>query len=516
VTALGAVALGAAVISIVCADLRWLRVAQNEHYLPGAAARFGWRWWASTPFNIALAVAGVVGAGVATVAPVAGLVTAAVVAIGPAGFHPWGRTSRLAWTRRMSQVALVTVGLEGLAIALAAAYRGLSGAVPAAVWSAIVVPLFIDVALAVLRPVEDLIAQRYVGRASAVLARVRPLVVGITGSYGKTTTKTYVAHLIAGDRSVVVSPRSFNNRAGLARTVNEHLVPGTEVLVAEMGAYGPGEISALCRWLQPEVVVITSIGPAHLERFGTLDRTLSAKAEITSAARVVVLNIDDERLEGLARRLSPTQKVVRVSGSDVSADVAVLEHADGLELRLWGEPSGVVVLAPGSPSPIRSNAACAAAVAVELGIDPEVVVRRLASLPGVPNRLQRYEAKAGYVVLDDTFNANPAGARHALDALAAEAREGRRVLVTPGMVELGRTQPAENSALAEQAAGVVTDLVVVGRTNRAALVEGCHRVARPLSVKLFSTREEAVAWAREELGPGDAVLFENDLPDHFP
>jgi UDP-N-acetylmuramoyl-tripeptide--D-alanyl-D-alanine ligase len=349
-----------------------------------------------------------------------------------------------------------------------------------------------------------------------VLARVRPLVVGITGSYGKTTTKTYVAHLIAGDRSVVASPRSFNNRAGLARTVNEHLVPGTEVLVAEMGAYGPGEISALCLWLQPDVVVITSIGPAHLERFGTLDRTLSAKAEITSAARVVVLNIDDERLEGLARRLGATQKVVRVSGTDVSADVAVLEHADGLELRLCGETSGVVVLARGSPSPIRSNAACAVAVAVEIGIDPEVVVRRLSSLPSVPNRLQRYQAKAGYVVLDDTFNANPAGARHALDALASEASEGRRVLVTPGMVELGKTQTAENAALAERAAGVLTDLVVVGRTNRAALVEGCRRAGLPLSVKLVGTREEAVAWAREQLGPGDAVLFENDLPDHFP
>ena len=178
--------------------------------------------------------------------------------------------------------------------------------------------------------------------------------------------------------------------------------------------------------------------------------------------------------------------------------------------------SGVVVLAPGSPPPIRSNAACAVAVAVELGIDPEAVVRRLASLPGVPNRLQRYQAKAGYVVLDDTFNANPAGARHALDALGSEACEGRRVLVTPGMVELGRTQPAENAALAESAAAVVTDLVVVGRTNRAALVEGCRRAGRPLSVKLVGTREEAVAWAREELGPGDAVLFENDLPDHFP
>ena len=181
------------------------------------------------------------------------------------------------------------------------------------------------------------------------------MVVGITGSYGKTTTKTYVGHLLGSDRSVVASPRSFNNRAGLARTVNEHLVPGTEVLVAEMGAYGPGEISALCRWLKPEIVVITSIGPAHLERFGSLDRTLAAKAEITSGAGVVVLNVDDERLEGLAHRLGGGQRVVRASGSEPGADVAVLEHADGLELRLHGEKSGVAVLTPGSPWPIRST-----------------------------------------------------------------------------------------------------------------------------------------------------------------
>ncbi|MGO9333276.1 MAG: Mur ligase family protein [Acidimicrobiales bacterium] len=515
-TALSAVCLGAAVMSMVCADLRWLRVAQREHYLPVTAARFAWRWWASTPFNIALAIAAVAAGGLAAVVPGAALATAAIVAMGPLGLGLRGRTSRLAWTRRMTLVALVTGGLESLAIALAVAYSGLFDAVLVAVWSAIAVPFFVEVALSVLRPVEDLLAQRYVARASKSLARVQPLVVGITGSYGKTTTKSYVAHLVAGDRSVVASPRSFNNRAGLARTVNEHLVQGTEVLVAEMGAYGPGEISALCRWLKPQVVVITSIGPSHLERFGTLDRTLSAKAEITSGASVVVLNVDDDRLEGLGRRLAATQKVVRVSGTDVGADVAVLAHADGLELRLAGRSSGVVTLAPGSAAPIRSNAACAAAVALELGISPDAVVKRLASLPIVPNRLQRYEAKAGYVVLDDTFNANPAGARHALDALRSEAPAGRRALVTPGMVELGRTQPGENAAFAESAASVVTDVVVVGRTNRDALVEGCRRVRRPVSVKLVRTRDEAVAWTREQLGPGDAVLFENDLPDHFP
>jgi len=516
VTVLRALTLGAAVVAIVCADLRWLRVAQHEHYLSGAATRFGWRWWLSTPLNIALALLAVGCAGLTTVVVPAALVTGAIVAVGPIGLRLRGRTARLTWTRRFSQVAVFTVGMEGLAVALAGTYAGVSGAVLAAAWAAIAVPVFVDAALGMLRPVEDQLAQRYVERASAVLGRVRPIVVGITGSYGKTTTKTYVAHLVAGDRSVVASPRSFNNRAGLARTVNEHLVAGTDVLVAEMGAYGPGEIAALCRWLRPEVAVITSIGSAHLERFGTLDKTLAAKAEITSAARVVVLNVDDLRLNGLAWHLGGSHKIVRASGLDANADVAVVDHAGDLELRVRGNSSGVAVLAPGAPPPIRSNAACAAAVAIELGIDPEVLVRRLGSLPVVPNRLQRYQANAGYVVLDDTFNANPVGAGRALDALESEGCEGRRVLVTPGMVELGKAQAAENAALAERAARFVTDLVVVGRTNRAALVEGCRRAGRDLSVRLVGTREEAVAWAREELGPGDAVLFENDLPDHFP
>jgi UDP-N-acetylmuramoyl-tripeptide--D-alanyl-D-alanine ligase len=194
----------------------------------------------------------------------------------------------------------------------------------------------------------------------------------------------------------------------------------------------------------------------------------------------------------------------------------VLAHLEGLELRVAGELAGVAVLAPQSASPIKTNAACAAAVALELGISADQVAKRLGSLPSVPNRLQRHQAEGGYLVLDDTFNANPAGASYALEVLKSAAPEGRRVLVTPGMVELGKSQPAENAAFAEAAARVATDIVVVGRTNRAALVTGCGRLSPGPPVKLVQRREEAVDWARERLGPGDAVLFENDLPDHFP
>ena len=330
--------------------------------------------------------------------------------------------------------------------------------------------------------VENLLAERHVDRASAVLARVQPLVVGITGSHGKTTTKGYVAHLVGADRSVVASPRSFNNRAGLARTVNEHLAPGVEVLVAEMGAYGPGEIAALCSWLRPEVAVITAIGPSHLERFGSLDRTLSAKAEIAVGARVVVLNIDDHLLEALAQSLAVEPeggsglgvkrrrgcgraRARRRCGASTRRKVegrrrsrAGLAHLRSRRTRLarlrWRSSSASI---------------------------PRRFVSRLADLPSAPNRLQRYEAEAGYVVLDDTFNANPAGARWRSTRSSRETSAGRRVLVTPGMVELGSTQRAENAAFAEQATGVATDVVVVGRTNRAALIEGCQRAARPPS-----------------------------------
>jgi len=326
-----------------------------------------------------------------------------------------------------------------------------------------------------------------------------------------------VAHLVGADKATLASPRSYNNRAGLSRTVNEHLLAGTEVLVAEMGAYGPGEIAALCSWMSPQVAVITAIGPAHLERFKSLERTLAAKAEITSRARVTVLNVDDERLAGLASRLEAEGKrVVRASGSNSSADVAVLAVSGGLELRLAGKLVGVEPVAAAERPTATSNVACAVAVALELGLDPKSLLPRLGTLPVPANRLQRYVAGGGFVVLDDTFNSNPAGARLALARLAVEAPDGRRVLVTPGMVELGRTQREENAALGEACAAVASDLVIVGRTNRRALASGAGRGDGRLSVVVVDRLGEAVAWVRERLGPGDAVLYENDLPDHFP
>ncbi|HUZ21627.1 MAG TPA: Mur ligase family protein [Acidimicrobiales bacterium] len=523
-TALAAAALAACAGAAALALLRWARVAQREHYLSGAVSRFAWRWWSLGTWQAALGLVALASAVAAVVTPWPALVAAAAIAAGPVGLSARGRTSPLRWTRRCATVAALAAVVVAAPAAIAGALGGLRAAVPAAALTVVAVPVVLDAVLALLAPLEERLARRFVDAARTRLRRVGPVVVAITGSYGKTTTKGYLAHLLSGRFSVVASPRSFNNRAGLARTVNELLVPGTDVLVAEMGAYGPGEIAALCAWLAPTVAVITAIGPVHLERFGSLERTLAAKAEIAAGADAVVLNVDDERLAGLAERLTTEgQRVLACSARDPGADVAVMGEAGGLTLIVGGERVGRAGTAGGELPPAMTNVACAAAAAIALGCSPAEVLERLGSLPATENRLQRSVASNGVVVLDDTFNANPAGAALALELLAATGAPGaRRALITPGMVELGPLQAAENAAFARRAAGVVTDLVVVGRSNRKALLagfaagRGAARGGRAPQVSVVGTRDDAVAWVREHLRAGDVVLYENDLPDHFP
>lgn len=504
------VATAVSVASLAPAGPRWLRVAQREHYLPGAPVRFAARWWRSEPLSAGLAMAGVAGIVLSVWWPLFALASAAATAGGPLHLTVRGRTSPLVLTRRLKSLAVVWLALEG---ALVAAGIAASAPAPLAAAGAMGVPVLVDLALAITAPVEHRLAERYVRMAADRLRRVSPTVVAITGSFGKTSTKNHLAHLLSGSRAVVATPRSFNNRAGLARSVNEHLADGTEVFVAEMGTYGPGEIRALCRWCPPSIAVLTAVGPVHLERFGSEDAILAAKSEITEGASAVIVNADDPRLEALAARLASTPGgpvVVRCSAEDESADVCVRHKNGWVSLTVGGEPvASEVPLRPGIQP---TNLACAVAAAVRLGVPAEAAVARIGTLPTVANRLTADRAASGVYVIDDTFNSNPAGARAALAVLEAAPVEGRRAVVTPGMVELGRRQAEENAALAAAAGEVASDLVVVGRTNRRALLQG----ARGLVPVVVRTREEAVAWVRANLGPDDAVLYENDLPDHYP
>jgi len=529
------VAVAGAVLASALGGLRWLRVAQREHYLPGAVGRFAWRWWRSSAVETVAVAVALAAAVAAAWVPVAALVTAVVVAVFPRRLSLRGRTAPLAWTRRLRTLAAVAAGLEAVVVAVGVV--GGAAALAAAV-GAVAQPLLVDLALAIAAPLEDRLAGRYVARASARLRSVHPLVVAITGSYGKTSTKGYVAHLLAGSRSVVATPASFNNRAGLARSINEHLLPGTEVFVAEMGTFGPGEIAALCTWVPPDIAVITALGPVHLERFGSEEAILAAKSEILVTAPTVVLAVGDPRLAAVADRCAVEGKRVwrarAVDGpppadqgsaggqapagearAGEASDTQVV-HAGRDASGLWVQVGGRLVAQGVALAAPPSNVACAVAVAAALGVSDEEIGRRLGGLPTAAHRLEPIAGPQGSTVLDDTYNANPAGTAAALARLVElGAAATRRVVVTPGMVELGPRQAEENERFGEAAGTVATDVVVVGRTNRRALTAGVRR-AGSARLHVVDRREEAVAWVRSVVGHGDVVLYENDLPDHFP
>lgn len=497
--------LASATTALALGSMRWLRVAQREHYLP-EVGRFAFRWWTMHGTNrILLLVLVLSGVGTA-VSPWLILPAAAVVALGPLGLSVKGRTGPLAWTERLRRVAvfLAFVAAVPLAIDRVAESWFITGIV------LICLPLLIDGVLAVLQPLEKRLGDKWVDRASTALRQSNARVVAITGSYGKTTTKGLVAHLLAEVTSVVPSPASFNNRMGLARAINEQLSPGTDVFVAEMGTYGPGEIAEMCSWVPPDVAMITAIGPVHLERMKSEEGIVTAKREILADAPVAVLSVDHPLLAALAIEEEDRRRIIRCSAVEPGADVYADAETGGVTVA--GRPVGSFDPARAHPG----NVACAVGAVVGLGFDVQRVAGRLESLPRTPHRRTIGRSDRGFAIVDDTFNSNPTGARAALASLLDATDGGKAVLVTPGMVEMGGRQYEENRRLIADAVDNGIDaLVVVGRTNRRAMLAGAREHGLG-TVIVVDTREQAVDWVRGNLGPGDAVLYENDLPDHYP
>jgi len=528
--------IAAALIALLIADFRWLRVMQREHYIPGSTITVALRWARKRPPNQVLAPAGGLAALLAllgrpqAVALGAAVAAAVAVALFPVGMPLVVREQRLVRTPRLTRLAACTLLMEAL-IAAAVVSLGVPGA--AAILAA-AVPAVIDAAALVMRPVEARLARKYRTSAEATLNRVAPRVIAVTGSYGKTSTKNHIADLLAGSFDVVASPASFNNDSGLCRTVNQHLGTHTQILVAEMGTYGPGEIRAMCSWVKPEIGIITAIGPMHLERMKTLDNVVLAKSEILEDVRVAILNVDDERLAELAGRVTGPE--VWRCGTRRQRGLAVsLERENGsVTVRFRGEVIGSFPSPAGLHLP---NIGCAVAAALAAGAGPDRVAARLGELSAPAHRAVKGVADSGVVVIDDTYNSNPEGAARALEMLEAATgggegggsggggegggsgaggegggRRSRRAVVTPGMVELGPDQDEANREFAAAVAKADAVLVVVGWTNRSALMAG----AEGGEIVTVASRPAARDWVRSNLGAGDGVLWENDLPNHYP
>ena len=342
--------------------------------------------------------------------------------------------------------------------------------------------------------------------AAAWRARFDPLVVGVTGSIAKTSTKEAIATVLAGDLVTLKNEGNQNNEVGLPLTVMR-LRPDHQAAVLEMGMYVGGEIADLARIGRPEIGVVTAVQPVHLSRIGTIEAVEQAKGELVEALPadgVAVLNADDERVRRMASRTA-----AHVMTYGFAADAAVRAEevesagADGMRFSLVAEGARRPVVIPTLGRLAVHNALAAAAVGLASGIAPERVAAALARGWSAPHRGALVDA-GGVTIVDDSYNASPGSVIAALDLLAG--MPGRRVAVLGEMRELGDGAEAGHERVGVAAAAVAELLVVVG-----AAAAGIARGARDAGMAAehvveVEDRTDALAALEKRLRPGDVVL----------
>lgn len=334
-------------------------------------------------------------------------------------------------------------------------------------------------------------------------------VVGLTGSQGKTSTKDLLGAVLAAAAPTVATRGSFNNELGMPLTALR-VTPETRFLVLELGARGKGHIAELTRLVPPDIAVVLNVGQAHLGEFGSREAIAEAKGELVQALGpdgTAVLNAGDERVAAMARH---TSGPVVTFGDVEPADVRV----EQLTLDRLGRPSFVLATPQGSaPVSLKvvgahqaMNASAATAAALVAGLDLAQVAASLSAVEVLSQwRMELRELANGVIVLNDSYNANPESMRAALDALAtigADPQVRRTVAVLGEMRELGEASADQHRAVGAYAAERGIDRVlVVGEAAR-----GLHEGAGAVST-LVADNAAAVAWVREQVGEGDAVLF---------
>jgi UDP-N-acetylmuramoyl-tripeptide--D-alanyl-D-alanine ligase len=336
--------------------------------------------------------------------------------------------------------------------------------------------------------------------------RFDPLVVGVTGSIAKTSTKEAVAAVLGIAMPTLRNEGNLNNEIGLPLTVLR-LRGKHRAAVLEMGMYVGGEIADLARIGQPEIGIVTAVQPVHLSRIGTIDAVEKAKGELVEALPedgVAILNADDERVRRMASRTRARSVTYGFApDADVRAVGVVSRGADGMAFRLLAPGVDREVAIPSLGRLAVHNALAAAATALAAGIPDEMIVAGLAAGWSAPHRGEL--VRAGEVtIVDDSYNASPGSVAAALELLAG--MPGRRIAVLGEMLELGSEQEAGHRRVGETAAELADRLVVVG-DGAAAIADGARLAGMPAdAIATVADRDAARERLLEDLRPGDVVL----------
>ena len=372
-----------------------------------------------------------------------------------------------------------------------------------------------------LMPVERMINRRYYNDAARILRSMPSLkIVGITGSYGKTSTKHYLHRILSEKFDTLMTPGSFNTTLGVIRTVREHLKPYNEGFIVEMGAKQPGDIKEICVLVHPAMGIITAVGEQHLESFKSIENVQRTKFELADALPYDGLAVVNNDFEYAANRPVDNVRAVHYGVSNhEGADVTVTDieyDATGTTFTVVDAALGNLTLHTRLVGECNvSNLVAAVIVARAMGVEDDKIRYAVEKIEQVEHRLNVKRTPGGITIIDDAFNSNPTGSRMAMDVLAS-MKGGKRIVITPGMIELGQRQAELNTQLGRHIASSCDVAILVGEYNREALLAGIVETRGGDSdIHAVDTFADAQRLLATIAAPGDTVLYENDLPDTF-
>jgi UDP-N-acetylmuramoyl-tripeptide--D-alanyl-D-alanine ligase len=373
------------------------------------------------------------------------------------------------------------------------------------------------ISLFALKPCEKMISQGYINDAKRILRGVGDLrVIGITGSYGKTGTKYILTRILSEKYNVLCTPESYNTPMGVVRTIREKMRADTEIFVCEMGAKNLGDIKEICDIVNPEIGLITSVGPQHLETFKTIDNVFKTKFElfdaVNAASGFVLANGENKiiseradssvKLYGFSENFDFRAENVKGGRGGASFDLVLEDEKVSVNTKLLGRHSVL-------------NIVGAAGVAYKMGVSAKDIAFAVSRLTPTEHRLELKGSVKGSLLIDDAYNANPEGCLEAVNVLSSF--EGmQKVIITPGLVELGEKEYECNKALGTAAAKVCDKIIFVGLKRSEPLVDGVSETDFDRNnMHIAASFKEAMEIYSGFADENTVVLLENDLPDNY-
>lgn len=373
------------------------------------------------------------------------------------------------------------------------------------------------------KPIEKYVFWYYKSKAVNKIKNMPGLeVIGITGSYGKTSSKNILNDILNVKYNSITTPQNFNTQYGLIITINNYLNKFHDIFVAEMGAFKLGRIKLLCNLVRPKYGIITKIGEAHLETFGSRENIQKGKFELIESLPsngLGILNIDDPMQTSY--KIKNNVKIIWIGIDNKDADVLaenIKMDSNGMSFDVYFKESKerhrFTTKLLGTSNIYNILAALAFGYYKGMTLQElEIGVKRISA---IEHRLELKPFNEKMTIIDDAYNSNPVGSKMALDVL--DLMNGYKIVVTPGMIELGSEQYELNKKFGEYISDVADYVILVGKKQTKPIMDGLQEKKYNLDNIIVINDVKEAFKIIDELNVKNKhkyVLLENDLPDIF-